>query len=54
MFKFMVWVAIIGITGLLLVGVAAPATPDGSWLNEFGEDVRDVMSAWWGNPVTVE
>jgi hypothetical protein len=54
MYKFLVWVAAIGIVGLLLVGVVAPATPDGSWLHEFGEDVEDAMSAWFGNPVTVE
>ncbi len=54
MYKFLVWIAAIGIAGFLLVGVVAPATPDGSWLHEFGEDVRDAMSAWFGNPVRVE
>ncbi len=54
MYKFLVFVAVIGIAGFLLVGVVAPATPDGSWLHEFGEDVRDAMSAWFGNPVRVE
>ena len=54
MYRFLVWVAVLGLAAILIVGVLAPATPDGSWLHEFGEEVRDAMSAWFGNPVTVE
>lgn len=53
-FKLLVWVAAIGILGILLFGVVAPATPEGSWLNELGVDVRDAMASWFGNPVRAE
>lgn len=54
MLKILGWVSVIGLVGILLVGVVAPATPDGSWLHEFGEDVLDSIGSFWGNPVTVE
>ncbi len=54
MYRLLVWISILGIVGFLVLGVIAPATPDGSWLHELGEDVLDSMSAWWGNPVTVD
>ncbi len=54
MYKLLVWISVLGIVGFLVVAVLAPATPDGSWLNEFGEDALDLMSSWWGNPVTAE
>lgn len=54
MYKLLVVIAVLGIAWLLLVAVIAPQTPDGSWLNEFGQDMRDAMSSWFGNPVTVE
>lgn len=54
MIKFIVVVAAIGAIFLFLIAVIAPATPEGSFLNEFGEDMRDAMGSWFGNPVTVE
>lgn len=54
MLKFLVWIAVIGLAGLLLVTVVAPTTPEGSWLNDFGDEVTDRLSAYFGNPVTVE
>ncbi len=54
MLKLLGWVSLLGILGILLVTVAAPATPDGSWLHEFGQDVRDSMASFWGNPVLIE
>jgi uncharacterized membrane protein len=52
--KLLFWIAIIGILAVVVVGVIAPATPDGSWLNELGKDVRDAMGSFFGNPVGVE
>ncbi len=53
--KFLVALAAVGAIFLFLVTVVAPTTPDGSFLHEFGEDMRDAMGSWWfGNPVTVE
>lgn len=54
MFKILVWLAIIGLIAVFVIGVVAPATPDGSWLNDFGESVRDALSAFWGSPVTAK
>jgi len=54
MMKLLVWVAVLGIIFFVIVGVIAPSTPDGSWLHEFGEDVSDSLSSFFGNPVTVE
>ena len=54
MSKILVWLAILGIAGIVLIGVVAPATPDGSWLHEFGESVSDSLSGYFGNPVSVE
>lgn len=51
MSKFLVAVAAVGLIFLLLVSVVAPATPEGSFLNDFGKEVRDSMAAWFGNPV---
>lgn len=54
MYKVLVVIAVLGIAWLLLVGVIAPQTPEGSWLHDFGQDMRDAMSSWFGNPVTVD
>jgi hypothetical protein len=54
MFKFLVAVAAIGLVFLLLIGIVAPATPEGSFLNDFGQEMRDAMSAWFGNPARVK
>ncbi len=31
--------------------VLAPLAPDGSWFENAGLSLRDVMSAWWGQPI---
>jgi hypothetical protein len=54
MLKLLVWLAAIGVVGFILVAVIAPATPEGSWLNDFGQSVSDALSSFFGNPVTVE
>jgi hypothetical protein len=54
MLKLLVWIAVLGIIMLIVVGVVAPSTPDGSWLHEFGESVNDALASFFGNPVTVE
>ncbi|MDH3193502.1 MAG: hypothetical protein OEY55_04230 [Acidimicrobiia bacterium] len=37
--------------GLGLFIVLAPLAPDGSWLEDAGLSLRDIMSAWWGQPI---
>ena len=54
MLKFLVAVAAVGLIFLFLIGVVAPTTPEGSFLHEFGKDMRDAMGVWFGNPVTVD
>ena len=54
MIKFIVVAAAVGVIFLILISVVAPTTPEGSFLHEFGQDMRDSMGSWFGNPVTVE
>lgn len=54
MYKLLVVIAALGIAWLLFIGVIAPQTPEGSWLHEFGQDMRDAMSSWFANPVRVD
>ncbi len=37
--------------GLGLFIVVAPLAPDGSWFENAGLSLRDIMSAWWGQPI---
>ena len=54
MVKFLVAVTAIGIAIMIFAVFVAPATPDGSFINELGIDIRESMSGLWGNPVTVD
>lgn len=38
----------IGLTAFVLL---APYAPDGSWVEVAGQNLRDVMAAWWGQPI---
>lgn len=39
------------LVGLGAFLVLAPYAPDGSWIATVSENMRDVMAAWWGQPV---
>jgi hypothetical protein len=51
MYKLFLLIAGATVVAIILIGVVAPSTPEGSFLHEFGQDVRDSMGAWFGQPV---
>lgn len=49
--RLLVRLVVLAIVGLGAFALGGPMLPDGFFIREWAENMREVMNAWWGFPL---